>query len=330
MPNEKLFPLQASSKPTKPGPRQIPWSVAEMAYGAYSARYGTDQSLERLAERGGFGWNEMDLFHPTWREEVSEIHQLRKQVADLTTRDEMSRQALTSIKVIADGSIDASFIREHVNGTLLNLTWTFEDHSRFIRDSDDLLQTGDDYRRLAQGIIDVYGRLMGQCVRGPLSNWDGDEVDLTGLKELRDRAELVVAGKPDPSPVEKRMQAELDRARKIITDYEIATEKAVALERAASQPVPMVLHCPACNTQHIDKPEPERGWDNPPHKSHLCHGCGIVWRPADVPTVGVESVTSRGNKDTWPPPEESDDVGRNTKAVREGEAPQETGSQPPT
>src|SRR5574340_600312 len=25
-----------------------------------------------------------------------------------------------------------------------------------------------------------------------------------------------------------------------------------------------------------------KGWDNPPHRSHLCHGCGHIWRPADV------------------------------------------------
>lgn len=64
-------------------------------------------------------------------------------------------------------------------------------------------------------------------------------------------------------------------------------------------PIPMVLTCPVCRFQHIDKPEPDRGWTNPPHKSHLCHGCGIIWRPADVATVGVEAV-SRGKDDTWP------------------------------
>lgn len=68
----------------------------------------------------------------------------------------------------------------------------------------------------------------------------------------------------------------------------------------SGNPVPMVLHCPKCGVQHIDAPEPENGWDNPPHKSHLCHGCGTIWRPADVPTAGVASV-SRGSRDTWPP-----------------------------
>jgi hypothetical protein len=76
-----------------------------------------------------------------------------------------------------------------------------------------------------------------------------------------------------------------------------------AILRSAPQappadPIPMVLYCPRCDTQHIDAPEPEKGWTNPPHKSHLCHGCGLVWRPASVPTTGVESVP-RGEHDTW-------------------------------
>lgn len=49
-----------------------------------------------------------------------------------------------------------------------------------------------------------------------------------------------------------------------------------------------------------DAPEPENGWTNPPHKSHLCHGCGCVWRPADVPTNGVAQAETRAERDTWP------------------------------
>lgn len=66
------------------------------------------------------------------------------------------------------------------------------------------------------------------------------------------------------------------------------------------EPVPMVLHCPKCGTQHVDTPEPEKGWTNPPHKSHLCHGCGTIWRPADIATTGVRTIQSRGKDDTWP------------------------------
>jgi hypothetical protein len=37
----------------------IPWWLAEEAYKVYSAHFGNDQSLERLAERGGFGREEL-------------------------------------------------------------------------------------------------------------------------------------------------------------------------------------------------------------------------------------------------------------------------------
>jgi hypothetical protein len=66
------------------------------------------------------------------------------------------------------------------------------------------------------------------------------------------------------------------------------------------QPLNAVLPCPACGLLHVDAPEPENEWTNPPHKSHLCHGCGVVWRPADVPTNGVARAETRGERDTWP------------------------------
>jgi hypothetical protein len=61
-------------------------------------------------------------------------------------------------------------------------------------------------------------------------------------------------------------------------------------------PVDMILFCPECTAPHID--EPRAGWANPPHKSHLCHFCGAVWRPADVETNGVERIKTRGVRDT--------------------------------
>jgi hypothetical protein len=93
---------------------------------------------------------------------------------------------------------------------------------------------------------------------------------------------------------------------------------------AASQaPIDMILHCPKCGLQHVDAPEepeccgklvvgaeymgsremiccgePERDeWDNPPHRSHLCHRCGHIWRPADVPTNGVAAIKTKGRAD---------------------------------
>ena len=74
-------------------------------------------------------------------------------------------------------------------------------------------------------------------------------------------------------------------------------------------PIPMVLFCPACGFQHIDEPDThdaaaekllagQTPWDNPPHRSHLCHGCGHIWRPADVPTTGVQAVQTKGKADS--------------------------------
>ena len=37
----------------------IPWWLAQEAYSYYSSRYGKSQTLERLAERGGFGRQEL-------------------------------------------------------------------------------------------------------------------------------------------------------------------------------------------------------------------------------------------------------------------------------
>lgn len=70
---------------------------------------------------------------------------------------------------------------------------------------------------------------------------------------------------------------------------------------AVPSPIPMVLHCPKCGAQHVDAPEPEHGWTNPPHKSHLCHGCGTIWRPAMVSTCGVTHLEREGERDTWRP-----------------------------
>lgn len=98
------------------------------------------------------------------------------------------------------------------------------------------------------------------------------------------------------------------------------------LQLANPRPLDMVLHCPNCSQQHIDKPdcvfdhfdvpmepdsdegkaqiaqmqawEREHNWSNPPHRSHLCGVCGFIWRPADVPTNGVAATKTKGKDDT--------------------------------
>lgn len=70
---------------------------------------------------------------------------------------------------------------------------------------------------------------------------------------------------------------------------------------SATAPIPMILHCPQCHVQHIDEPDERTAdWTNPPHRSHLCHGCGHIWRPADVPTEGVRAIQTKGSNDSLP------------------------------
>lgn len=82
------------------------------------------------------------------------------------------------------------------------------------------------------------------------------------------------------------------------------------VEQHEAAPIPMLLFCPQCGEQHIDAPEEREhdaglstimrvDWTNPPHRSHLCSSCQCIWRPADVATVGVASIESRGKADTW-------------------------------
>jgi len=85
-------------------------------------------------------------------------------------------------------------------------------------------------------------------------------------------------------------------------DLMVAVEKTlhpdlVPIPAPSVLPIPMILYCPACGVQHVDKPT--ETWSNPPHRSHLCHACGCVWRPADVPTTGVAQLQTRGKADTW-------------------------------
>jgi hypothetical protein len=65
MKHEEWFPIQGEHGTDTNGVRydrpagRVPWGIAEAAYKVYARRYGRDQSLERLAARGGFGWSEL-------------------------------------------------------------------------------------------------------------------------------------------------------------------------------------------------------------------------------------------------------------------------------
>lgn len=58
---KKRAPIQAESRSSKnadKGQGTISWEEHEACWAKYAVKYGTQQSAERLAERGGFGYNE--------------------------------------------------------------------------------------------------------------------------------------------------------------------------------------------------------------------------------------------------------------------------------
>ncbi|RLC88679.1 MAG: hypothetical protein DRJ03_02040 [Chloroflexi bacterium] len=65
---KKRFPIvnipkvNADKEPGAPG-FSIPWGMAEQAYAAYVRKIGAVQTLERIAERGGFEWFEFVLLY---------------------------------------------------------------------------------------------------------------------------------------------------------------------------------------------------------------------------------------------------------------------------
>lgn len=54
-------PVQANRGEAK-GPGTVSWEEHALAWSAYAARYGTRQSAERIAERGGFCYGELREF----------------------------------------------------------------------------------------------------------------------------------------------------------------------------------------------------------------------------------------------------------------------------
>lgn len=75
MSDERRAPVQGDRSMAKgqPGrePGTISWEEHVRAWEEYARRYGRDQSAERIAERGGFGYRELtdQLGHApeTWR-----------------------------------------------------------------------------------------------------------------------------------------------------------------------------------------------------------------------------------------------------------------------
>ncbi len=61
---------------------------------------------------------------------------------------------------------------------------------------------------------------------------------------------------------------------------------------ACADPIPMWLSCPRCGELHVDEGE----FAKKPHHTHSCQYCGLTWRPAVVPTVGVQFLPGFKNE----------------------------------
>jgi len=71
------FPLQAYELRSSKA-KTIPWKFAVEAYEEYAARYGRQQTLERLVERGGFGAEEIIMLL------CQRIERIKKQNAEVS------------------------------------------------------------------------------------------------------------------------------------------------------------------------------------------------------------------------------------------------------
>jgi len=63
---------------------------------------------------------------------------------------------------------------------------------------------------------------------------------------------------------------------------------------ASTEAIPMRLPCPGCGELHIDEGE----FATKLHHTHSCQSCGLTWRPAVVPTVGVRFLPGFKNEPT--------------------------------
>ncbi len=60
---KKTFPIQANSSMPDAVAFQVPWVMAERAYDRYGRLFGNIESLEEIAERGGFEWANFVLLY---------------------------------------------------------------------------------------------------------------------------------------------------------------------------------------------------------------------------------------------------------------------------
>lgn len=65
--------------------------------------------------------------------------------------------------------------------------------------------------------------------------------------------------------------------------HDSISDSPTSVSRVDPLPIPMILTCPMCCARHVDQGK----FATKAHHTHACQECGMVWRPAIVPTVGV-------------------------------------------
>lgn len=104
---------------------------------------------------------------------------------------------------------------------------------------------------------------------------------LNELEEIRSILNVVY----DPKTI-------VEGVRELRNKLHAATHAIERFTQEDSQPIAMRLLCPECFELHIDVGL----FETKPHHTHACQYCGMVWRPALIPTVGVQFLPGFKNE----------------------------------
>lgn len=129
-----------------------------------------------------------------------------------------------------------------------------------------------------------------------LEHQPGCQIDLAEYRRMEALEARYAEEDADVHRAMHRQQSEHQQELRRAEEEGYAKGLAAARDPQQAPPVPMLLFCPKCRVQHVDAVEGD-AWTNPPHRSHLCHACGHIWRPADLPTVGIAELATKGTND---------------------------------
>ena len=98
------------------------------------------------------------------------------------------------------------------------------------------------------------------------------------IATLREVAEMTTRDSSAAAPVSYQL------LREAMLEHNAQRIEFENLRGAEVKPLPLYLTCPICGARHIDEGE----FATKPHHTHSCQKCGLTWRPAIEPTVGVQ------------------------------------------